>query len=416
MPKGKHLLPLIALVCLASALFADNWPRFRGPNGTGIAADKDIPVKFSEKDSVLWKVALPGAGNSSPIVWGKRLFVQSATKDQKQRHLLSVDVQDGKILWTRTVPGVFFKFRQESSPASSTPTTDGERVYVAFWNGKDILLHAYDFAGKPVWDRNLGPFDSQHGAGASPVVIGNLVYYAKDQDDSSTLFAFNSRNGDIVWKQTRPYYRACYSAPFLLEKPGLPPELIVTSTKGITSYNPQAGEMNWDWQWPFNGKMPLRTTASPVYHNGMLFASSGDGGGDRHMVAVKLNGNGSATKPSLVWENKKDFPYVPCMLSRGEHVYFVNDKGLAGCYQQATGRQIWFERLAGAKFLASPVMIDGKIYAGSEEGDVYVIAAEPTYQLLAKNTLGERIRATPAVADNRLYIRGQYHLFCIGKR
>jgi outer membrane protein assembly factor BamB len=416
MLKKIRLLSSFAL-CLAvtSVAVADNWSRFRGPNGTGVAVDKDVPVQFSAKEGLIWKVALPGVGNSSPIVWGKRIFMQAATKDQKERQLLCLDADTGKTLWTRTMPGVFVKFRQESSPASSTPATDGERVFVAFWDGNDILMHAYDFDGKEIWKRNLGPFVSQHGAGASPVAYGGLLYYAKDQDDSSNLFALDTRTGEVVWKQPRPYFRACYSPPFMLEKPNMPPELIVTSSKGITSYNPQLGEQNWNWEWKFTAKMPLRTIVAPAFANNMLFACSGDGGGDRHMVAVKLEGNGAGTKPSLVWENKKDFPYVPNPLVRGDNVYFVNDQGVAGCYEGATGKRIWFERLEGATFLASPVMIDGKVYAASEEGDVFVFAAEPKFQLLAKNPLGERFRASPAVADNRLYLRGQQHLFCIGK-
>lgn len=417
MPLGKLLPALVASVCIPCTLYSDNWPRFRGPNGTGVSADKDIPIHFDADKGILWKVPIPGVGNSSPIVWKDRLFLQSATADHKQRHLLCIDVADGKILWTRTISGVFFKFSQKgSSPASATPTTDGERVYAAQWDGKDIVMHAYDFEGNPVWERNLGPFKSQHGAGASPIIIGNLLYYAKDQDDSSILFAFAPKSGEIVWKQSRPHHRACYSAPFLLERPGAAPELIVTSTKGITSYHPQLGEVNWDWKWQFKGKLELRTIVAPVIVNDMLIATSGDGGGDRYMAAVKLSGNGTATRPSLAWDNSKDFPYVPNPLSRGKHIYFVNDKGVAGCYEAATGKRVWFERLEGGTFVSSPVMIDGKIYAASEEGDVFVIAAEPIFRLLAKNPLGECFRATPAVADNRLYLRGQSHLFCIGTK
>ena len=147
----------------------------------------------------------------------------------------------------------------------------------------------------------------------------------------------------------------------------------------------------------------------------MIFACSGDGGGDRHMVAVRLENGGSGTRPVLAWENKKAFPYVPTLLVRGEHLYFVNDKGIAGCYVARTGEPVWSERLASTSLVSSPVMIDGKIYAGTEHGDVFVLAAEPTFQLLARNALGERIVATPAVADGRLYLRGASHLYCIGK-
>ena len=146
----------------------------------------------------------------------------------------------------------------------------------------------------------------------------------------------------------------------------------------------------------------------------MLIACSGDGGGDRWAIGLKLEG----ASPSLVWENKKDLPYVPTGLTHGDHFYFVNDGGVAGCFEIKTGKKVWFERIATGKSVmtASPVLIDGKVYAPTEDGDVIVFNAAPKFELLSRNNMGEMIRATPAVADNRLYIRGANHLFCIGKK
>jgi outer membrane protein assembly factor BamB len=404
----------LIFVVTASTARADNWARFRGPNGTGTAADKGVPVQWETQEGILWKVPLPGQGNSSPIIWGKRLFVQTAGADGKDRSLMCLSVRDGKLLWARSVPGTQARINALNTLASSTPTTDGERVYASFWDGKDVVVAAYDFTGKQVWRRNLGGFTSQHGAGASPVVFASKVFLANDQDGTSALVALNAGDGSVAWEGARPAYRACYSAPIVRQPPGARPELVVVSTMEITGYEPETGAKNWSWQWKFTAKMPLRTTASPIFNHNTLIACSGDGGGDRHMIALKVDGQGKGTRANLLWENKKDFPYVPTPLTRGEHVYFVNDRGVAGCYVAKTGKRVWFERLPGATFLSSPVLIDGKIYAGSEEGDVFVIAAEPTFRLLARNALGERVRATPAVADNRLYIRGQHHLFCIG--
>ncbi len=232
----------------------------------------------------------------------------------------------------------------------------------------------------------------------------------------STLYALGKKTGEVIWELPREAFRACYSAPFVYETAGSAPELIVTSTTSIVSYNPDDATENWRWHWKFKG-MPLRTLASTHYHDGMLFACSGDGGGDRLLAAIALNGVGKNAKPAQVWQNSKDFPYVPCLLSRGEHLYFVNDAGFAGCSEARTGKRVWFERLPTATFSASPLLIGDKVYAASEEGDVHVFTATPAaFELIAKNSLGECIRATPAVADGRLYIRGQNHLFCIGKR
>jgi outer membrane protein assembly factor BamB len=191
-------------------------------------------------------------------------------------------------------------------------------------------------------------------------------------------------------------------------------ELIVASTAGITDYNPQTGKENWNWTWHFD-RMPLRTVASPIYSQGLIFANSGDGGGDRHAVAVRPGGGtGEFVTPQLAWENKKILPYVPSMLAWEDYIFAVNDKGLALCYLAQTGKPVWDAHLANG-FSASPVLVDGKIYAISEDGEVFIFPAAPTFKQLAKNSMGEKVRATPAVANNRLFIRGQEHLFCIGR-
>src|SRR5262249_12255610 len=161
----RGLLLFIVAVLLASPLDAANWPRFRGPNGTGIAADKDIPVQWTEKD-ILWKLPLPGIGNSSPVIWGDQLFLESA--DAKSRMLICVNVKEGKIAWNKTIPGQQAPINGRNSLASSTPATDGQRVYAYFWDGKNIAIHAFDMQGNPLWKHELGPWAGNHGAGASP--------------------------------------------------------------------------------------------------------------------------------------------------------------------------------------------------------------------------------------------------------
>lgn len=419
----------IALGLTVGVVRADNWERFRGPHGDGVSGDKNIPVEFSDIKNVRWKAPIPGVGHSSPVIWGDRVFLQTASTDGSARSLLCLDANTGKEIWKRTIPGTKARIHTLSSLASATPTTDGEAVYVPFWNGKDVILTAYNFKGDKLWDRNLGEFISQHGAGISPIVHKDLLIYANDKDafrdankktgpvaDPSRLLAINKKTGDIVWERPRDAVRACYTVPFILDRPGAAPELIVTSTSAITSYEPESGKPNWNWTWPF-AKDPLRTIAGTIHTKGLLLACSGDGSGDRLMVALALNGHGKEARPDKLWDIRKETPYVTCPLVYEDHVYFVNDFGRAGCFDVKTGKKVWFETIPDAKFNASPIVINGKIYAGSEQGVVYVIAAEPSgYKLLASNSLGERIRATPAVANGRLYIRGQKHLYCIGNK
>jgi outer membrane protein assembly factor BamB len=420
-------LALASIIFFAAAVVAvaEPWPRFRGPNGTGIADGQNIPVEFSAERGILWKAAIPGVGASSPVVWDRHIFLLTAAKDGTDRALLCLDAQDGSIRWQRKFPAVNVKVRGESSLASATPVVDGEAVYVPIWDGNVVHFTAYTFSGELMWQKPLGRWVSQHGTGSSPVIVGDKVIFAYDMDAKdakenpvdrpATLMAFSKKTGDLVWETPRPAYRACYAAPFVLERNG-DRELIVTSTLSIAAYNPDTGKQlwNWDWGWDkFKSKWPLRNVASSVVADGMLVSTAGDGGGDRRVVALTLGKNGGA--PSYAWgDGNKLFPYVPTPLVRGAHIYFVNDRGFAGCYAAKTGKQIFYERVDGATFLSSPVLIDGLIYAPSYEGDVHVFAAEPTFKHLAKNALGEVFRASPAVADGRLYVRGQTHLFCIG--
>jgi outer membrane protein assembly factor BamB len=416
MPRLRNLrLPLAlgALLLGGGLAGAANWDRFRGPNGTGVAADKDVPVKWTAGDGVLWKAAIPGVGHSSPVIWGDRVFLQSASADGKARWLLCLDAATGTERWKRAAPGTRARTHTRNTLASSTPAADGERVYAVFWDGRDINLCAYDFQGKLLWQRDLGGFTSQHGAGLSPVVYGGKVFLNNDQDGSAVLLALDARTGKTAWQAPRTAFRTCYSTPFVREKAD-GAELVVASTAGITGYDPATGAENWNYTWGFNG-MALRTVASPVAAGGLVFANGGDGSGARHTIAVRLGGKGDVTGTHLAWEKtQKSLPYVPSLLASGDHVYLVNDFGTAACLVARTGAEVWSKRLGGG-VSASPILVDGKIYAAAEDGSVYVFKAATTFALLARNTVGEPVVATPAVADGRLFIRGREHLFCIGK-
>jgi outer membrane protein assembly factor BamB len=411
MIRSIPALCAISLTIGISTARAENWPRFRGPNGEGVSASKNIPVTWTEGDSAIWKTVLPGVGHSSPVIWGDRLFVQSATATE--RMLVCIRVTDGKELWAHRAPGAKAHIHDKNSWASSTPATDGKRVYAAFWDGDGLSLRAFEVDGKPLWQRDLGGFKSQHGAGLSPIVFEDRVIVVNDQDVSAAILAFNASDGKPLWTTPRGHYRACYSTPFLLERPTIAPELVVGSTMGLAGYDPRTGKELWKWDWKFVG-MPLRTVASPIYGQGIILLNSGDGSGPRNTVAVRLEGAGKATKASLAWQNKRDFPYVPCLLVHGDYVYSVTDDGIAGCHELKTGREIRRERL-NCSVTASPILIDGKVYAVSDQGDVYVFEAAPEFKLLGRSPIGEAVTASPAAADDRLFVRGEKHLICIGK-
>jgi outer membrane protein assembly factor BamB len=409
-------LAWLVIVAGPPAASASDWPRFRGPNGEGTSQDKNVPISWSAENNILWRTPIPGKGNSSPITWSDRLFLQTASDDGQERQIVCVDTTSGTIAWTKASPGSIpkDKIHPKNTLASCTAATDGERVYMPFWDGKDLSVSAFDFSGKILWTRGLGAFVSQHGAGHAPIVHDGKVIIANDQDGKSVLVALDAMTGKVAWESPRTPFRACYSTPFLLERPGEPLELVVASTAGISSYDPATGKTVWNFTWAFPGKS-LRTVGSPITSHGMIFCGSGDGAGDRHAIAIKVDGKGQLSDNCLVWEEKKMFPYVPTMLIRGEYLFFTNDKGIAACHIAKTGEKVWEQRLGGGDISASPVMIEDRIYAINESGEVFVFAAAPEFKLLAQNSMGEGVRASPAVANSKLFIRGQQHLFCIGQ-
>ncbi len=253
--KRHFLLPLGILLLAWGAAEAGDWPRFRGPNGSGIATDKDVPVKW-KADNILWKTPLSGVGHSSPVVSRGRVFLQLSSEDGAERWLLCLDAMNGKLLWKRGVTAKKAHTHPLNSLASSTPALCADKVFAVYWDGKDMHLSAYDFKGERRWDKNLGAFKSQHGVGHSPMLVDDKVIVANDQDGSAHLLAFHARTGEKAWETERKPFRACYSTPFLHVQPGGAKELIVASTAGVTGYNPADGKPNWWYTWSFPGMPP----------------------------------------------------------------------------------------------------------------------------------------------------------------
>ncbi len=413
---ARSICGLVFAASLAGAigsLQASDWPRFRGPNGTGVSTDTDVPVEVGEKKNLHRKVEIPGAGNSSPIVSKQRVFLQTASDDGSERLLLCLDLASGNMLWREQAPGGTAKTHERNTLASSTAAADGNQVYVSFWDGHHLSVAAYNYSGKRAWTRDLGPFTSQHGAGHSPIVVGNRVILANDQDGSAEVVALDAASGEIAWHRPRPAHRTCYSTPFLLEQPGAGPELLVTSTFGVSAYDPETGSERWKWNWETNNRR-LRTVGSAIVSQGHLFLYSGDGKGDRQTVAVNLNL--SDHTPNIAWESRKlNLPYVPCPLARGDFLFYVNDAGMAACLAADSGEIVWINRLDCGDVTASPVMVEDRIYSVSENGTVCVFAAEPAFKMLANSKLDEGVKASPAIADGRLLVRGSKHLYCFGR-
>ncbi|MCZ2343931.1 MAG: PQQ-binding-like beta-propeller repeat protein [Bacteroidales bacterium] len=405
-----RLTPILGVavsVLSVSLVSAADWTRFRGPNGTGVAA-ADVPPQAVAKN-LLWKVVIPGTGHSSPIIVGHKVFLQSATSDGAKRTLICLNTETGQIEWTRDVVGQTAHTHKKNSLASSTPASDGQNVYVLFWDGAAVTLHAFTIDGKPVWAASLGSYQSQHGVGASPVVVGDKVIVNFDQDGAAEAMAFDAKTGAKAWTVERKPSRANPATPMIRTLPGGKQEVVFVNTSGLTGYDPDTGKVNWEWDWAPN---KLRTVASPIQLKDSILVVAGDGGGSR-AAAVVIPG----ASPKLLWAKRKDVPYVPTPLVKGDHIYMVLDTGFISCLDAKSGEILWSERVFTKAVTSSPILVGDTVLAIAEDGKVVTFKTDPElFEKVSERSLGEAVFASPAAGDGKVFVRGVEHLFCFGKK
>lgn len=396
----------VTILVLPSVSVAENWSRFRGENGTGISEEKGFPTQWSAKDYA-WKIDLPGKGHSSPVIWGNQAFITSGDKTGNHRILACYDVTNGKELWKQTITLSPVHLHKKNSFASGSPTTDGNRVYVAFADDGHYILAAYTMDGKPVWNRDFGEFSSQHGPGASPMVYKDCVILTKDMLGPSELIAVDSKTGKDKFRVPRPEFRrSAYGTPIVVDVAGSPQIICVSGANGVTGHDPQTGKQLWG-----SGQMLMRTVASPVYGDGVVIAMAGSGGSGKQLLAVELPKE-QASEPTVRFNRKKELPYVPTPVYYQGHLFLWSDSGVVSCLKMSTGDVVWMKRVGG-KFSGSPICVDGRLYCISEDGNVVVVAASPEYEHLGSSPLGEYSHSTPAVAGGRMLLRTENQLFCI---
>jgi outer membrane protein assembly factor BamB len=470
---------------------AAQWPRFRGPNGTGVAeSSANLPVRFGPATNVVWKTALP-PGHSSPVIWRDRIFLTAAEGGQPKDAGLSKIVDEGgklwtfcldrltgKILWKREAPRPRLeRYQPTNSPASPSPATDGARVYVFFG---DFGLLAYSLDGTERWRLPLGPFNNVNGHGSSPILVDGMVVLLCDQDTGSYLLAVDALTGRVKWKTPRPHVTRSYSTPAVLRPARGGAELIVPGAHELAGYDAGTGEKPWwiqglSWHpkstpvidgemiyahwWESNGESEAAThTASfaemlakydanrdrklsleelagePRLQKGFpdldLDASGFIEERDWNayvarrssrnaLLAVRHGGRGDLTgSPNIIWRMQKFLPNVPSPLLYKGVLYLIKDGGILTGVEAATGRILKQARLPGAldTYYASPAAGSGYVYLPSQQGKVSVVRAGEQWELEAVNDLGEECYATPAIVDDRLYIRTRSALYSFGTR
>jgi len=396
-------------VLLCTVAGAQEWTRFRGPDGTGIGQGETIPVSITEAQ-YLWKVKLPGPGHSSPVLWGDRIFLTCTQDARKQREIVCVDARSGMTLWSTPMPFTPYRHNRQNSFAASTPAVDAEHVYVNWISGGTFVAVALDHTGNIVWQRDMGPFKARHGAGASPIALGGLMIVSNDNQQSSFLAGLNSKTGQTVWQIERNSKMTSYVTPTVYRpKKGRPEVVFVSEAHGMTGIDPVSGQTQWETDKLFT----IKSVASPVVAGNLIFATAGKGGAGRESAAVLLGELPGARKPTVAWKLDRDLPYVCTPIAIGEYLYILSDAGVMTCVKAATGQQVWQEDL-DEPFYASPVSVNGRIYLITRRGEVIVLKAGPEYQLLCKSSLPEKTDATPAIANGRMYMRTLNHLICIG--
>ena len=401
---------LVLALTLTISVHAQEWSRFRGPNGTGISDATTIPTAWTDKD-FLWNVPIPGIGHSSPVVWGDKVFVTSAEKMSGKRLVLCLDATTGKTRWQKEFDASSYKTHQRNSIASSTPAVDADYVYVAWATPEKLTLMALSHDGQIVWQNDHGPFKSQHGFGVSPIVLDDLVILPNDQDNGGSIIAVQAKTGKLYWTLPRHPKNATYSTPCVYQPQGQSPLLIFTNWQhGVSAIDPKTGKTKWELS-VFEVNKPERAVASPVIAGELILATCGFVTAQKHFVAVKPpDGDG---KPTEVWRLEKAVSYLPTPLVKGDLVFLCSEVGMATCLHAKTGKIVWQERV-GENFSASPVCVGERIYCVGNDGSVVVLAASEKFQVLANNALGEPTQSTPAISGGRMFLRTEAHLIAIG--
>jgi outer membrane protein assembly factor BamB len=388
-----------------------DWPCWRGPNANGVADGRDLPTQWSKTENICWKVLLPGWGTSSPVVYGKRVFITSQLVEGGKKSLLTLclDRKDGKELWRHDFGlGVDQKTHQKSNLAVNTPAVTADAVYVAFGNS-DIARYSHE--GKLIWvNRYLARFgDPKMGWGyaVSPVVLDDGVLFPWNHHKGPCyLIGLDKQSGEIAWKKERPIGTA-HATPLLVEHHGQK-DILVPGQNRLTAFDAKSHAELWQYgkgEGPFNGEI----ISSPVHEGGLVFLQLWR---ESPIHAIRLTGQGKPPEP--VWVSKKPGPVEPSLLYYRGLVYALMDNGVLVCLDGKTGKEHYRERLGG-ECNSSPIASDGHVYLSDNDGTTFVVKAGKDFTLLGTNKLGERITASPAISGNLLLYRTDTHLYCIGK-
>ncbi|HLJ95859.1 MAG TPA: PQQ-binding-like beta-propeller repeat protein [Gemmataceae bacterium] len=419
----------VAIFLLAVPATGGNWPGWRGPDGNGHSPEQHLPLRWSTTENVRWKVPLPDEGNSSPIVWGQRVFLTQA-RDKRdwpppgaggpasayRRGLLCFDRTDGKLLWQKEI---VYKEKESTHPTnpfcSATPVTDGQRVIASFGSAG---LVCYDFAGNEQWRHDLGKLEHIWGNASSPILYGDLAILWCGPGVRQFLLAVNKATGQTVWEHQEPggnvgtdnkNWAGSWTTPVIV-KLADHDELILCVPGKVKGLDPKSGKELWSC----SGLGPLFYTTPVCTADGIIVALSGFGGA---ALAVRAGGKGDVTATHRLWQQPQKHPQrIGSPIVVGEKVYVINENGVVQCLDAVTGRDLFDKPRLSGVFWGSFVSGADRLYVTSKAGETFVLSAGPKYELLAKNALEEPVSASIAISNGELFLRTYKHLWCIGEK
>lgn len=425
-------LPLFfgaSLLCVSLAttsVSAENWPGWRGPRGDGTSLEANVPVRWNApaEKNVAWKTEIPGGGHASPVVWDEAVLLATCLPDTRERQLLRLDRTTGKIVWRQTVLKSALESRHlQNSYASSTPATDGKRIFVTFLEVDGRLVPApnvgtprditpgrmtaaaYDLDGKKLWLVQPGDFLSAHGFCTSPVLYRDLVILNGDHDGKSYLVALRQETGEEVWRIPRAHGIRSYVTPLLREIAG-GTQLVLSGSSHVVGLDPADGRTLWTVDGPTE-----QFVASPVCDGARFFLVAGYP--TYHVMAIKPDGRGNVTGTHVAWHGRNVACYVPSPVVVGRHLVVADDRGTANCFDAQSGERLWQGRM-GRHYHASLVTAGGLVYFTDDDGLTKVVRPGPQMEVVAENPLGEAVSSSPAISHGRFFLRGEKHLFCLG--
>lgn len=407
-------LPLLVAALFCAPLYTHatpDWPQFRGPDANGITTAKNLPLEWSTAKGIAWSVEVPGKGWSSPVLSEGKLYLTAAVSDASEEvglNVLCLDQSTGALVWNKEVfrpdPGEAKSMHKKNTAASPTPIVAGGKVYVHFGH---MGTAALDLKGNVLWRQSSLKYKPVHGTGGSPVLVGDSLIFGADGLKDPFIAALDARNGEVRWQRPRntgAKKQFSFSTPAVIQVGGVP-QVISPYSGFVAAYNPADGAEYWKVAYGEGYSVVPR----PVFAHGLLYLSSGFDAAA--LYAIRPEGAaGDATATAVAWTLKKGAPHTPSVLVVGNNLFCVSDGGIASCVDALTGEVHWSERLAG-NFSASPIAAGDRLYFLNETGITSVVKASKTFELLATNDLGEKTLASPAPADDALFIRGENHLF-----